>query len=92
MQAEGVGAGRVGTTEDQMEHDPQLKHRQFYQERDHPEIGKYRPPRQPCVLSKTPCEIKRAPLVGEHNEKVFKEIIGLTDDEIAELVIEDVIA
>jgi hypothetical protein len=29
--------------------------------------------------------------VGEHNEYVFKEIIGLTDDELAELVIEDVI-
>lgn len=92
MQAAGVGAGWLGTTEDQMENDAQLKYRHFYQEQDHPEIGKYRPPRQPCVLSKTPCEIRRAPLVGEHNEYVFKEIIGLTDDEIAELVIEDVIA
>jgi benzylsuccinate CoA-transferase BbsF subunit len=91
MQAAGVGAGRAGTTEDQMENDPQLKYRHFYWEQDHPEIGKYRPPRQPCVLSKTPCEIRRAPLVGEHNEYVFKEIIGLTDDELAELVIEDVI-
>lgn len=92
MQAAGVGAGRIGTTEDQMEHDPQLKYRHFYWEQDHPELGKYRPPRQPCVLSKTPCEIRRAPLVGEHNEYAFKEILGMTDDEIAELVIEDVIA
>jgi len=91
MQAGGVGAGRIGTTEDQMEHDPQLKYRHFYWEQDHPEIGKYRPPRQPCVLSKTPCEIRRAPLIGEHNEKIFKEILGMTDDEIAELVIEGVV-
>lgn len=92
MQAAGVGAGRIGNAEDQMEHDPQLKYRHFYWEQDHPELGKYRPPRQPCVLSKTPCEIRRAPLVGEHNEYAFKEILGMTDDEIAELVIEDVIA
>lgn len=92
MQAAGVAAGWIGTTEDQMENDLQLKYRQFYREQDHPEIGKYRPPRQPCVLSKTPCEIRRAPLIGEHNEYVFKEIIGMTDDEIAELVIEEVLA
>ncbi len=92
MQAAGVAAGWIGTTEDQMENDLQLKYRQFYREQDHPEIGKYRPPRQPCVLSKTPCEIRRAPLIGEHNEYVFREIMGMTDDEIAELVIEEVLA
>ncbi len=91
LQAAGVPSGIVGTAEDQMEHNPQLKFREFYQERDHPELGRYRPPRQPCVLSKTPGEIKRAPLYGEHNEYAFKEILGMTDDEIAELVIEEVI-
>jgi benzylsuccinate CoA-transferase BbsF subunit len=91
LQAAGVAAGVVGTPEDQMENDPQLKFREFYQERDHPELGKYRPPRQPCVLSKTPCQIDRAPLYGEHNEYAFKEILGLSDDEIADLVIAGVI-
>ena len=87
LQAAGVPSGIVGTAEDQMEHNPQLKFREFYQERDHPELGRYRPPRQPCVLSKTPGEIKRAPLYGEHNEYAFKEILGMTDDEIAELAV-----
>jgi len=91
LQAAGVAAGRVGTTEDQMENDPQLKYRNFYQEREHPELGKYRPPRQPCVLSKTPCEIRRAPLIGEHTEYAFKEILGMTDEEIEEYVVEGVI-
>lgn len=91
LQAAGVGAGRIGTTQDQMENDPQLKYRTFYQEQDHPEIGKYRPPRQPCVLSKTPCQIQRAPLIGEHNEYAFKEILGMSDEEISEMVIEGVI-
>ncbi|MBW1710467.1 MAG: CoA transferase [Deltaproteobacteria bacterium] len=91
LQSAGVPAGRVGNTEDQMENDPHLKFRNFYQEREHPEIGKYRPPRQPCVLSKTPCEIKRAPLIGEHNEYVFKELLCLTDEEIEELIIDGII-
>jgi len=29
--------------------------------------------------------------MGEHNEYALKEIIGLTDEEIEELVIEDVL-
>jgi benzylsuccinate CoA-transferase BbsF subunit len=91
LQAAGVSAGRVGTTEDQMENDPQLKYRNFYQEREHPELGKYRPPRQPCVLSKTPCEIRRAPLLGEHTEYAFKEILGMTEEEIEAYVVEGVI-
>jgi crotonobetainyl-CoA:carnitine CoA-transferase CaiB-like acyl-CoA transferase len=91
LQAAGVGAGRIGTTEDQMEHDPQLKFRNFYQEREHPELGKYRPPRQPCVLSKTPCQIKRAPLIGEHNEYVLKDILSLSDEEIETLIVEEVL-
>ena len=91
MQRAGIGAGRLGTTEDQMENDPQLLYRHFYQEQDHPEIGKYRPPRQPCVLSKTPCKIKRAPMLGEHSEYALKEILCLTDSEIEELIISEVI-
>lgn len=91
LQDAGIAAAAVGTPEDQMEVDPQLRARGFYQERDHPELGRYRPPRQPCVLSRTPCQVSRAPLYGEHNEYAFKEILGLSDDEIADLVIEGVI-
>ncbi len=36
-------------------------------------------------------EMKRAPLLGEDNEYVLKEILDMTDDEIAELVIEGVL-
>jgi formyl-CoA transferase len=74
-----------------MDNDPQLLFREFYQEREHPELGKYRPPRQPCVLSKTPCEIKRAPLIGEHSQYALEEILGLGDEEIQELVMAEVI-
>jgi len=91
LQAAGISVGIVTNAEDQMEHDPQLKYRNFHVELEHPEIGKYRAPRQPCVLSKTPCEIKRAPLIGEHTEATLREILGMSDEEITQLAIEGVL-
>jgi len=32
-----------------------------------------------------------APALGEHNEYVYKEVLGLSDDEIADLLIDGVI-
>lgn len=91
MQKAGVAAGVLNTAEDLVLHDPQLKHRQLYQKLDHPEVGKYIAPRPVFILSKSPCEVKRAPLIGEHNDYCLKELLGLSDDEIAEFVIEEVI-
>lgn len=42
MQAAGIAAGVVENAEDLMEKDPQLRHRRFFRELDHPEMGKYR--------------------------------------------------
>ena len=91
MQAAGVAAGVLETGEDMTEHDPQLKHRHFFWEFEHPETGNYRGWRPSFVLSKSPCEVRRAPLLGEHNEYALKEILGMSDDEIAELVIQGVV-
>ncbi len=91
MQRAGVAAGVLQNGQDLLEHDPQLKHRHYFWELDHPEIGKYYSIRPPFVLSKSPCELRRAPLLGEHNEYGLKEILGMSDEEIAELVIGGVI-
>ncbi|GAJ15444.1 unnamed protein product, partial [marine sediment metagenome] len=91
MQAAGVAAGVVENAEDLMEYDPQLKHRHFFCELDHPEIGTYRAAGSPFILSKSPYELQRAPLLSEHNEYVVKEILSMSDEEIAELVIEGVL-
>ncbi|MFC1928893.1 CaiB/BaiF CoA transferase family protein [Chloroflexota bacterium] len=91
MQVAGVAAGVLQTGEDLLEHDPQLKHRHFYWELDHPELKKYHALGHSFVLSKSPCELRRAPLLGEHTEYALKEFLGMSDDEIAELVIEKVL-
>ena len=87
MQNAGVAAGVVETGEDLLDHDPQFKHRHTFTELDHPDGGRYRTQAGPhFLLSKTPFDVKRAPRLGEHNEHVFKGILGLSDAEFAGLV------
>ncbi len=88
MQAAGVAAGMLETGEDLLEHDPQLRHRHYFWELDHPEVGKYMAYRPSFLLSKSPYELWSAPLLGEHTEYVLKEVLGMSDEEIAELAIE----
>ncbi len=91
MQASGVAAGVVADGKDQAE-DPQLAHYQFFEEREHPVTGKMPFYHGPCFrLSDTPYEIGRATLIGEHNEYVYTELLGLSDDEWAQLMAEGVI-
>ncbi len=91
MQEAGVAAGVVQTGEDMLEHDPQLKSRRFYRDLDHPEIGIYRAPRPAFILSGAPYELSRAPLMGEHTAFVLSEILGKTDEEIADLAVAGVL-
>jgi len=91
MQAAGVAAGVLGNALDLLERDPQLRHRHYFWELDHPEVGKYHAPAHSFVLSKSPCEVRRAPLLGEHTEYVLKEILNMSDEKIAELVEEGVL-
>ena len=93
MQAAGVAAGVVETAKDQAEWDPQLKQRHFFWELDHPEgEGKFLSPAGVhFLLSDTPYELKRSPRLGEHNGYVFKSILGLSDEEVGDLVKEKVI-
>ena len=87
MQSAGVPAGVLQTGEDLMERDPQLKYRKYFTELEHPEVGKYRTNSGAHFrLSKSECDLVRAPLLGEHNEYVFKKILGVPDDEYDKLV------
>ena len=72
--------------------DPHLKERGWLAEVEHPETGKKLYINPPWGLSATPARITRhAPLVGEHNEYVFCELLGMPVEEFAGLVGEQVI-
>jgi len=91
MQASGVAAGVVADARDQAG-DPQLAHYNFFEEREHPVIGKIPFYHGPCFrLSETPYEIGRATMIGEHNEFVYTELLGIPDEEWASLMAEGVI-
>jgi crotonobetainyl-CoA:carnitine CoA-transferase CaiB-like acyl-CoA transferase len=89
LQAKGIPAGIVHNSRDVLESDPHLKARKYYEYLDHPETGRAAYDGSPFRLSKTPGKLTTpAILLGEHNEYVCKEILGMSDDEIAEAIIE----
>jgi crotonobetainyl-CoA:carnitine CoA-transferase CaiB-like acyl-CoA transferase len=92
LQAAGVPAGVVHTSEDVLDHDVHLKARGYYVYLDHAETGKAAYDGSPFKMSQTPGGPERpAPLLGEHTTYVAKDIIGLSDDEIADLVASQVL-
>ena len=91
MQAKDVPAGVVHPPSGLYE-DPQLAHRDFFVELNHTEIGPHNYDGLTFNLSKTPGKLRMpAPCLGEHNEYIYKDILGLNDDEIGDLLVEGVI-
>ena len=72
--------------------DPHLNGRDVWFEVDHPVIGKQTVVGPPWKLLSTPAGVCRhAPLLGEHNQYVFGELLGMTSEEIVELAEEKVL-
>lgn len=92
LQAAGVAAGAVQTTEDTIDHDPQIASRGLFFELDHPVIGEALFEGTPIKFSRTVQENWRsAPLLGEDNAHVFKTLLGVEAAEYDELVAEGVL-
>ena len=84
LQQAGVPAGVVQTPED-LRSDPQLDHRGHFWMLDHPTMGHRAYDGPSFRLSETPAELtKAAPLLGEDNEYVYKDIVGMSDEEYVE--------
>ena len=91
LQKEGVAAAPSMSSEDLFK-DPHLQERGMFRIVEHPEVGKDWTITPPWRLSATPAEIQRhAPLLGEHNDLYFRQILGMSTEEIEELVKEEVI-
>ena len=92
LQAVGVPSGVVQNAQDMLDRDPHMKARGYYQYVDHPEAGREAHDGPAMVLSETPGYIAGpAPLMGEHTMEVCERIIGLSMDEIADLLAEGVL-
>src|SRR5207253_1873430 len=89
LQAHGVPAGIVQNARDLLDCDDHVKARGYYVYLDHPEAGRTAYDGPPFRLSKTPGVLRSpAPLLGQHNEQVCKDILGMSDDEIADALVE----
>jgi benzylsuccinate CoA-transferase BbsF subunit len=80
LQGQGVAAGVVADASD-LAKDPQLKERGFFVE-----LGKTISDGVPVRLSDTPARYRRAaPGRGQDNDYVYKQLLGMSEDELAGL-------
>lgn len=88
----GIMLAPCATTED-VSRNRQLQARGFWEKVEHPELGEtlvY--PGAPLKLKETPYKIQcRAPLIGEHNEEVYRRELGFSREQIAILKARNVI-
>jgi benzylsuccinate CoA-transferase BbsF subunit len=80
MQTAGVPAGIVARGEDIVA-DPQLDWRRHFKTLDHREMGAVPYDELPFRFSETSCGVRKpAPCLGEDNDYVAREILGLSDE------------
>lgn len=70
---------------EELDGDPQYDARNYFRELDHPQAGTLRYPGAPFRMSGTPAGIKRAPLLGEHNDEIYCELLKMSRDDLAQL-------
>jgi crotonobetainyl-CoA:carnitine CoA-transferase CaiB-like acyl-CoA transferase len=85
LQAYGVTAGMV-FSEPEAYTDPQLNARGFFATVTHRECGTHRYPGMLWKMSKTPGSIRSAACcLGEHNDYVYRHLLGMSNAEITRL-------
>jgi crotonobetainyl-CoA:carnitine CoA-transferase CaiB-like acyl-CoA transferase len=82
-QSAGVPAMAVQSSEDRVEHDPQLRARGMYDPVSHPLLGSWPMQHAPWQMSETPTPIDHgAPLCGEHNIEILCGMLGVSPEEL----------
>jgi benzylsuccinate CoA-transferase BbsF subunit len=91
LQAAGIAAGVVEDLEDIVTRDPQLMAMHFQELTDAGGETRYLTHAQPGRIDGETPALGRPPLIGEHNEEVFKGLLGLDDERYTELLVDRVI-
>jgi len=91
LQEAGVPAGVVQNAED-LANDPHLKARQFFVRLKHPVLGETISDASPIRFKESSTAGWRAaPLLGEDNQYVLGELLGLTESELSSLITKGVV-
>jgi len=84
-QQRGIPMAAVYTVEEVLNSE-HMKAREFFVEIDHPEAGRLTYPSGLYRLSDTPVRFERpAPLLGEHNEKVYCDRLGYSQEDLVKM-------
>ena len=91
LQEAGVPAGVVQSQSD-LWRDPQLKHQSYFQWLDHTECGPMPYDGLQFLMSRSPGSLRMPQaLIGQHNDVILREKLGMSDSEIGDLVVEGVL-
>ncbi len=91
LQEAGVPASVVKNIKD-LHQDPQLAYRGHFWSTSEAGMEKFTFEAPPARLSKTPAQFRRRfPMLGEHNDYVYFDLLGLNGEEYAQLVEEQVV-
>jgi len=86
----GVPCGAVFDSQDILT-DPHLQERGMIVTIEHPTRGTITMPGCPVQLTASPVEVRSAPLLGQHNEEVYRELLGLSEFTLKRLKEEGII-
>ena len=82
-QAVGVRAMPVQSTQDRVDNDPQLRHRELFRDMEHLALGTWPLLNAPFKMSETPAFNSRpGPLIGLHNKEVLEGLLGMSHEEL----------
>lgn len=71
----------------ELNENPQYRHREYFVEVDHPVVGKADYPGAPFGMSGTPWSVNSpAPKLGQHNVEIYVDQLGMSKEELAQLV------
>ncbi|MGH8014541.1 MAG: CaiB/BaiF CoA transferase family protein [Candidatus Binataceae bacterium] len=90
LQRRGVPAAAVQKADDRCERDPQLKSRGYFVPLPHSEIGTWNIEGFPAKFGRIPVDVggpphRGAPMMGEDNDAVYGNLLGLSPEEISTL-------
>jgi crotonobetainyl-CoA:carnitine CoA-transferase CaiB-like acyl-CoA transferase len=90
LQKRGVPSGVVQKADDRCTRDPQLQERGYFVPLPHSEIGTWPIEGFPAKFQKMRVDVgglpgRGAPMMGEDNDTVYRDLLGLTPEEIATL-------
>jgi formyl-CoA transferase len=86
----GVPAGAVFDIKE-LRDDPHLRKREMFVTVQHPVRGDFTMPGWPVKMSESYVKVTTSPLLGQHNEEVYTEIVGLESEQVKKLKAEQVI-